>query len=329
MSLAIREIAHYLPEATLTNAALTASFSGLVRTNSIERLGISQRHIAGSNESAADLAVIAGQRILMQYPPSAIDYLILCSQSTVWKIPNTSGSVQEKLGLSRDIGAVDVGLGCSGFVYCLGLAYGLLQSRQATSVLLLTADTYSKYIGLDDLSCLALFGDASAACVVEGASGIGDADVPFLYGSDGRGAQQFRIEERVRNTCSNFEQMDRPEELQPVLQMNGAGMVQFVMNQVPMLVRNLLTRARKQLREIDIFVFHQANAVILEELRKELGIPREKMVIRMENCGNTTSSSIPIALDLAFKSGQLRRGDLVMLIGFGSGFSWAGTIIRW
>jgi 3-oxoacyl-[acyl-carrier-protein] synthase-3 len=243
--------------------------------------------------------------------------------------------MQQRLGIPTSAGAMDLNLGCSGFVYGLGLAKALVETGQATNALLVTAETYSKFIHPRDKSVRTLFGDAGAAILVRGVAGDDESIGPFVYGTDGRGANNLIVpvggmRQRVAPAGEQVtEDPDGNLRGEANLYMNGPEIFAFTLRVVPKVVQELLVRAGKSLDDIDLFVFHQANQYMLEHLRKKLKIPAEKFFVGMRHCGNTVSCTIPIALKQAAEGGRLQSGQLVMLVGFGVGYSWGGTLIRW
>jgi len=332
MRATIREIEYWLPEQVVTNADLAAEYPEWDVEKIANKTGILERHVAAKDECASDLGFEAAKKIFSsgRFSPANIDYVILCTQSPDYLLPTTACLLQERLGIPLTAGAVDINLGCSGFIYGLGLAKGLICSDQARSVLLITADTYSKFINPGDRSVRTLFGDAGAATIIaanEADSGIGD----FIYGTDGRGAGNLIVAAgglRQRHTspaCVGECQTRSPGELY----MNGSEIFMFALERVPGSVQALLQKAGKSLDDIDLFIFHQANRHMLGHLQRRMKIPDSKFVYAMANCGNTVSSSIPIALKDAESSGQLRQGHTVMLVGFGVGYSWGATLVRW
>ena len=331
----ISSIEYHLPERVLTSTGLAAEFPGWSVDKIQSKTGIEERHIAGAEEFASDLAVRAAEKIFAAgVPRDSVDALLYCTQSPDHFLPTTACLLQNRLGLRTDIAAFDFNLGCSGYIYGLGLARGLIQSGQATRVLLLTADTYSKFIHPADRSVRTLFGDAAAATIIEAAEGSGGLNGPFVYGTDGRGAENLIVP-------AGGLRMPRREDAAVVtdeagnqrsanhLYMNGPEIFNFTLRIVPATVETLFARSGLTLEDVDLFVFHQANQYMLEHLRKRLGVPAEKFVVSMQKCGNTVSSTIPIALKMALESGRLRPGMKVMLLGFGVGYSWGGTIVEW
>jgi 3-oxoacyl-[acyl-carrier-protein] synthase-3 len=331
MDVGIAAIAFHLPEAVLDNAAL-ARANPRFRADKVKaKTGIDRRHIAAAGETAGDLATKAALGLLAEtgIDPAAIDYLILCSQAPDYFLPSTACLIHRRLGLRPGAGAVDMNLGCSGFVYGLGLAGGLIASGQAASVLLLTADTYSKFIDVEDLGTSTIFGDGAAATLIQARAGGGLG--PFVYGTDGGGAEHLIVPtggfrdrggDGVYATHASETVRGRP------LHMNGPEVFNFTIAAIPRAVDALLAKAGIGLEAIDLFVFHQANTTMLEALRRKLDIPGDRFYVNLDG-GNTVSSTIPIALRRAADEGALLPGMKVLLLGFGVGYSWAGTLLRW
>jgi 3-oxoacyl-[acyl-carrier-protein] synthase III len=320
-------IRYHLPDAVLTNAALAETFPEWPAARIEEKTGIVERRIAGPEEFGSDLACAAATRLFDEtaITRADIDYLILCTQSPDYLLPTTACLVQHRLGLKVTTGAIDINLGCSGFVYGLGLAKGLIESDQATNVLLLTADTYSKYLHPQDKSVRTLFGDAGAATVVRAgiASDDGPPIGPFVFGTDGSGSESLIVR------AGGARQPGGRGENDSYLRMNGPDVYAFTLGAVPDCVKKLLDKAGLGMAEVDLFVFHQANQYMLEQLRRKIGIPPDRFLIAMSHCGNTVSSSIPIALRSAEAANRLSGGQRVMLVGFGVGLSWGAVLLRW
>ena len=249
-------------------------------------------------------------------------------------LPATACLLQDRLGLPMTVGALDYSLGCSGYVYGLATAKGLIESGMTRNVLLLTGETYSKIINPTDKSVRTLFSDGGAATLITGIEGEEDHIGPFIFGTDGRGAEKLIVpaggarnkpsaETNIPKDCG--EGLWRsPEELF----MDGPEIFNFSLREVPLAVRQLLEKSRTKLEEVDYFVFHQASKFMLDQLRKKLKIPEEKFGIQLETVGNTVSSSIPIALDMFRQEKKIKNGDTIMLVGFGVGYSWGATLIK-
>lgn len=314
----ISGIAFHLPENAITNSALAREFPGWSEEKIEAKTGIRCRRIAAQSESASDLAVRAAEKLLAKMDRASIDYLLFCTQTPDQPLPTTACTIQQRLGLASACGALDFNLGCSGYIYGLGLAQGLLASDQAKRVLLLTGDTYNQFIDPSDRGLRVLFGDGAAATLIERSDG--GEPWRFVYGTDGGGARNLMVEAGGRRLPASGMAVPR-------LVMNGSEIFTFTLRTIPTLVETLLAKTRLKLDEIDLFVFHQANQFMLEHLRAHLAIPQERFVVNMGDCGNTVSSSIPIALSLAAE--RLRPGMRIMLVGFGVGYSWGGTVLTW
>jgi 3-oxoacyl-[acyl-carrier-protein] synthase-3 len=228
-----------------------------------------------------------------------------------------------------------VNLGCSGFVYGLSLAKGLVETGAARCVLLLTADTYSKYVHPLDKSVRTLFGDGATATAIT-ASTDGNASIgPFVFGTDGRGAQNLMVKAGLfrepKSAQSAIEKQDASGNVRTDehLYMNGAEVMAFSLAEVPKAATSLLEKAGMDREEIDFFVLHQANRFMLEALRKKMKVPEAKFPILMEQCGNTVSSTVPLALKQMKDDCLLQHGSRLMLLGFGVGYSWAGCIVTY
>jgi 3-oxoacyl-[acyl-carrier-protein] synthase-3 len=211
----------------------------------------------------------------------------------------------------------------------------LIATGQAAKVLLVTAETYSKFIHPQDRSVRTIFGDAAAASLVSAADGAEPCLGPFEFGTDGAGAKNLMVpaggmrRPRTLESAAAVEDPDGSRRSADNLYMNGAELFSFTLRAVPECVDRLLAKSGRRIEDVDRFVFHQANRFMLEHLRRKLRIPAERFCLALESCGNTVSSTIPIALKLAARSGQLQPGNLVMAVGFGVGYSWGAGFLRW
>lgn len=335
MHAAIEAIQFLLPERTETSEDLAARHPEWSLDKLSERTGVRARQIAADDECASDLAVDAAHKLFDEsgYAPDDFDFVLLCTQTPDYLLPTTACLVQDRLGLPKSVGALDVNLGCSGYIYALGLAKGLIETGQATRVLLITADTYSKFVHPDDRSVRALFGDGAAATAV--GTSKKPAIGPFLYGTDGSGAQDLivpmsglrepfgdepppEITDRFGNTRSARH-----------VRMNGKAIIDFSLREVPPAVHGLCERAGIALDDVDAVVPHQASAKVLSGIRRKLGLSEDRFLIYMQEIGNTVSCSIPIALARAHADGRLKPGAQLLLVGFGVGLSWGATLVRW
>lgn len=334
----IEAIEYYLPETVLSNEELAAQSDEWTAEKIRANSGIDERRIVAPGECASDLAVAAANKLFAsgRCSPDDIDYLLVCTQSPDYFLPSTACIVQERLGLPTAVGALDFNLGCSGFVYGLGLAKGLIESGQARNVLLITSETVSRYLRPDDLAVRILFGDGAAATLVRGVEECQSTSPPigaFTYGTDGSGAEHLMVRNGAMRALANSSRCAdpaAPSDTGPTTAfMNGPEIFAFTLREVPKLVRNVLESSGIELDEVRWFVFHQANQFILDHLQKKLHIPREKFCIAMSHCGNTISSTVPIGLKELTDQSKLRLNDPILVIGFGVGLSWAGTMLRW
>jgi 3-oxoacyl-[acyl-carrier-protein] synthase-3 len=329
----VAAISTYLPIPVLDNEELAALFPEWSAEKILNKTGIAERRVSAPHETAGDLAFGAAEVLFAEHriDRKSIDFLLFCTQSPDYILPTTACVLQSRLGLRQDIGALDFNLGCSGFVYGLSLAKGLIEAGSVRRILLLTADTYTKFIHPRDKSVRTIFGDGAAATLIEAHPSGGEAIGPFIFGTNGEGAEDLIVKtggaRHARNEASAVEYEDTSGNVRTEdhLKMDGAAVMAFTLKAVPTLVRQLLETAGLAVDDLDHVVFHQANTFILESLRKKCKIPEDKFVIHMEHCGNTVSSTIPIALSsLPQVTGRSRR---IMVVGFGVGLSWAGTII--
>lgn len=328
----IKGISYYLPDRVVTNEELVKDFPEWSVEKVASKIGVSERHIAAENETAADMAVKGAYKLFEEYQidPADIDFVMLCTQSPDYFLPTSACLIQNKLGIPIRSGAIDFNLGCSGFVYGLALAKGLIIGGIAKNVLVLTAETYSKYIHPKDKSNRTIFGDAAAATLV---SKDGFAEImDFSLGTDGRGADKLIVRSgglRNPNPIADliFDENDNPKS-SDYLYMDGSEIFNFTLEMVPVLVKDTLDQNNMNQSEIDLFVFHQANKYMLNFLRKKIQIPEENFYYFMNNVGNTVSSTIPIALSEAIKENRIDKNQSVLIAGFGVGYSWAGTILK-
>ena len=326
----IKGISYYLPEYILTNEELIKDFPEWSVEKVASKIGISERHIATEGVCASDLAVKAAEKLIEEYniDRQSIDFVLLCTQSPDYFLPTTACLVQERLKLATSIGALDFNLGCSGYVYGLSLAKGLIFGGIAKNVLLITAETYTKHLHPKDKGNRTIFGDAATASLV---STDGFAEIMnFSLGTDGSGAENLIIKSGAARYPEKQNNLTFDDSNNPVssdyLFMNGSEIFNFTLEAVPLLVEDTLKKNHLAQSEINLFVFHQANKYLLNFLRKILKIPEDRFYYFMDNVGNTVSSTIPIALKEA-QNENLLSGN-VLIAGFGVGYSWAGSVLK-
>ena len=254
---------------------------------------------------------------------SSIGALLFVTQSPDYFLPTTACLLQDRLGLPKHALAFDINLGCSGFVYGLGVAASLINSGLAENVLLLCGDTYTRYIQADDRTCRPIFSDGAAAALI-GKSTVAKVG-GFMFGSDGSGGKNLI----VRSGGARESGHDLGPGNTPSIYMNGPQILMFTMSAIPRLVEALLEESQTTLEQVDLFVFHQASALVLENIARHLKLPPHKLYSNLLSTGNTVSATIPIALADASRAGKLRPGQTVLICGFGVGYSWAGALLKW
>lgn len=335
VSARISAVDYWLPEGTLSNADLSREFPEWSVEKIAAKTGINNRHIAREDQSSSDLAAAAVNKLLERtaFPREEVDFLLVCTQSPDFYMPSTAGIVQAKVGLRSGIGATDMNLGCSGYIYALGLAKGLIETGFVRNVLVVTVDTYSRYVNRGDKSVRTLFGDGAAATLVTDDAPSSQLE-GFVYGTDGTGAGSLIVPAGgIRSgveLAPNADPAKRNLDTNGYdLYMDGPAIFNFTLEVVPGVVERVLLQSGRKMADIDLFVFHQANAFMLESIRRKLSIEPEKFYISMSEAGNTVSSTIPIALADAEREGRLRGGMTVMLVGFGVGLSWGATVVTW
>ena len=324
----IGPIAVHFPERRETNAELHAQFPGWDIPLIEEKTGIAQRFIAAENETAADLAVAAAEKLFAEHSidRGTIDYILLCTQTPDYPLPTTACLVQDRLGIPTTAGAIDFNLGCSGFVYGISMAEGLICSGQAKRILLLTAETYSKYIDAEDRSLRTIFGDAAAATLIE--AGTSDSLSGFRFGTDGSGADTLLVADGGARHASTALRPRHRKRWKSRLYMDGASLISFTVTAIPQLIREMLEKAGLSIDDIQLFLMHQATDKMLSQLQIALGVDSTRLPIRLRDCGNTVSSTLPILIHDLRRSGELVSGMQTMLVGFGVGWSWAGCLWR-
>lgn len=323
---AVGPIAIHLPERVETNAELGALFPKWDLDLIYTKTGIQSRHIAAAGECASDLGVAAAEKLFAEHhiDRSSIDFLLFCTQTPDYPLPTTACLMQHRLGLPTHVGALDFNLGCSGFVYGLSLADGLIRSGAASRVLLITAETYSKYIDAEDRSLRTIFGDGAAATLIEA------ADAPslsaFAFGTDGSAADALIVNSGGARPAETALQPRTRMRWASKLYMDGPGLIKLTLDTIPPMIERVLAEGQVDDSQIDLYVVHQATHKLLEQLRMEMKLDEQRMPTVLRDCGNTVSSTIPLVMSELRSSGRLRRGTRCMLAGFGVGFSWAGCL---
>ena len=335
----LQYISYYLPDQILTNEDLSAAFPEWSPEKILKKTGVKTRHVADSYETAVDMAEIVANRLFNDFSVerSEIDFVLLCTQSPDYYLPTSACILQDRLHLEETCGAFDFNLGCSGFVYGLGIAKGLVESGQAKNVLLLTSETYTKYLHKEDKSCRSIFGDGSAATLISSQrreDGLNAQIGNPTYRTIGSHFHSLIVENGgsrhgTRGNADVIRDVDNSFIKSPdYLFMDGREIFEFSAHAVPEVMRENLKSNNLSIEDIDLFVLHQANAYMLNYVKMRTKIPADKFVVDLAEQGNTVSSTIPIALARRHKNEPLSPGSRILLCGFGVGLSVGSVVLQ-
>ena len=315
---------YYVPPRVLTNADLER----MVDTSDAwiyERTGIRERHVVEGDEVTSGMATKAAKEALARARVRAedLDAIIVATTSPDYFLPTAACLVQENLG-ARKAAVFDLGAACAGFVYGLAVARGLVASGAARKILLVGAETISRFIDWTDRATCVIFGDGAGAVVIEASAAGAGIQSTALHG-DGRQKKHLRLEgggalhpaSRRDDLASNF------------IQMNGPEVFKLAVPAMADAAKEALAQAGLGLEDVDLFVPHQANARIIEAVAKRLGLDRSKVFIDIDRFGNTSAASIPIALCDAVGQGRVRQGDTLVFAAFGGGMTWGAAVVEW
>jgi len=331
MGARIQAIEYYYPEKKITNQDLSEEFPDYDFSKFEYKIGISSRYVTSADETALDLAEKACLKLFQRVEKTQIDYLLYCTQSPEYIMPSTACILQDRLGLNKTIGAFDFNLGCSGYTYGLSMAKAFIESGQAQHILLVTTDTYSKYINKQDRSNRAIFGDAASASLISATADNGI--YKFKFGTDGNGFNKLI----VRNGGTRYPVDQEPIErlygrgniyTENNLYMNGPEIFRFTSTVIPPFVEEVLAFNEIEKENVGQFVFHQANAHMLKVMRERLQLPVDKFYINLKDGGNTVSSTIPIALKNYSNQDMQLEHTSIVIAGFGVGLSWSAGLIE-
>jgi 3-oxoacyl-[acyl-carrier-protein] synthase-3 len=308
----------FVPERVLTNAEL----STLVDTSDewiMERTGIRERRIASDEQAMSDLALPAAREALAKarVEPKDIDLVIVATVTPDMMFPTTSALIADALG-ATEAAAYDLLAGCTGFMYAIAQAYGMLAGGLAQRALVVGGDVLSKILDWEDRSTLVLFGDGAGAVVMERVERGGF--LGFELGADGGGGEHLWL------PGSGSRKFDDPESF---VKMNGREVFKFATRVMVSSAEKLLDRCGLTIEDVDVYVPHQANVRIIDHAARKLGVPDERVVVNVDRYGNTSSGSIPLALADAAADGRLRPGELVLMTGMGAGLTWGSALIEW
>ena len=333
----INNIGFYLPPIKRTNRDLNNSHPEWSVDKISKKTGIYQRAVSSINEFSSDMGVKAAEDLFSKgVDRETVDYLIFCTQSPDYLIPTTACIVQDKLKLRNDIGAIDINMGCSGYLYGISYAKGIINSGQSKNVLLITSEMYTKLIHPNDKSNKTIFGDGSTATLIssdnlnELSGNIGE----FSFFTDGSGFDKLIL----RNSGAKYSKIETKDLLNidgefvknnSNLYMDGKSIFEFTASKVPEILNKNIKLNDLDISQIDLFIFHQANAFMMNFMRRKCGISEEKFHIYLSETGNTVSSTIPLALNNAIMEQKIKKGSTILLIGFGVGLSISSTIIKY
>jgi len=308
----------HVPERVITNDEL----SQLVDTSNewiVERTGIRERRIAADSEALSDLSLPAIEHALGQAGLTGrdIDLLIVATVTPDMMFPSTSAILADRLG-AVDAAAYDLSAGCTGFMYALVQAYGMVAAGLSRRALVVGGDVLSRILDWSDRSTVVLFGDGAGAVVLEQSEEPGF--LAFELGADGAGGKHLWL------PGSGSRLFDDPERF---VKMNGREVFKFATRVLVQSAKAVLEREGARVEDVDVYVPHQANVRIIDHATKKLGIPSERVVINVERYGNTSSGSIPLALADAQADGRLQPGRLVLMTGMGAGLTWGSALMRW
>lgn len=328
----IKALSYFLPETVVTNEQLLEEFPEWSVDKVAKKVGVNSRHVAAEDETATDMAEKAARKLFEEYgiSPSEIDFILLCTQSPDYHLPSSACILQDRLGIPTSAGAFDYNLGCSGCIYGMAVAKGLIAAGIAKNVLVLTAETYNKYLHPSDKSNRSIFGDGAAACLVstEGFAEIGE----FVLGTDGSGANHLIVKSGCARLPKPTGESVTDDEghvwYDDYLYMNGGAIFNFTLDAVPAMMADILKKNKLEKDNVDFYLFHQANKFMLNTIRKVCVLPKDKFYVNLETTGNTVSSTVLIGLKDCLSNGTIHEGMQVMCAGFGVGLSWGGVMLR-
>lgn len=336
MNVIIKDFEYYLPENAVTNEFLQSENPEWDMHNVKERAGVFKRFIASENETALDLGLRACEKLFAnkEEEKDKIDGIIFCTQSEDYIMPPNSCILHGKLKLPDNVLAFDFNLACSGYTYGLAIARGLITAGTCKNILLVNSDTYSKFINKKDRSARVLFGDGAAASIISASDNDSGTIIDVLCATEGKQHDKFMIPAGgCRIPVSNKTKVTETDSSgnvrsQENIHMDGMGILVFINSKVPKQIREILKRNNLTVDDISLFVFHQASKMALDSLAKILKIKSDRVYENIGKVGNTVSASIPIALKDALQQKRIKKGDKVLLSGFGVGLSWASAIVQ-
>ncbi len=333
----IKTIEYFLPNKIITNEILKIENPEWGMDKVFERSGVKQRHIASNNETALDLARCALKNLLKNSPNiiSTIDCLIFCTQSEDYIMPSNCFQIHNEFNFSENVFAFDFNSACSGYIHGLALSNSLIQSNFANNIMLINADTYSKYIHPKDRSARVLFGDGAAVSLITGTTKTSKGILDIVCSTSGSGFDKFIIRaggcRLPKSSTTSLETINSNGNIHSLenIAMDGMAILAFVNSKVPSQIKHILERNSLKIDDIDLFIFHQASKMVIDSLTKALDLNKDSVFSNISNIGNTVSASLPIAIADAQRLGLIKENSRILISGFGVGLSWGTAIIQY
>ena len=312
-------VGSYVPKKVLTNSDLEK----MVETSDewiMDRTGIRERRISADNEATSDLALIAAKRALesARIDPKELELIIVGTSSPDMLFPSTACIIQDKIG-AVNAAAFDVSAACSGFNYALTTASSFIESGQYNNIMVIGADTLTKYLDWTDRNTCILFGDGAGAVILK-ATNDGSGVMANYLGAEGSGGKYLIMPGGGSRD---------PEAKKRFIWMDGKEVYKFAVKVLPKCIKAVLEKAELKISDISLFIPHQANMRIINFAMKLFGLSKDKVYVNLDRYGNTSAASIPIALDEAVKEVRIKKGDIVVLAGFGAGLTYGANVLKW
>lgn len=308
----------YLPVKIVHNDDFIDKHSDWNSKRVLEQTGVELRHYAGENETTATIGYQALKNLVDTYhiDINSIDFLICVTETPDNILPATAYKIHQLANLPKTCGAYDINHGCAGFTYGLMTAYNFIKAGTAKNIVLITVDTLSQFMEHSEKAIQTLIGDGAAACFID--KNVCDNIMNFIYGTDSAGYDRVIVKHKDDNS-----------ELPLYLHMDGMDVFSFAMHNIQHIINEILEVNKLTLDDIDMVIVHQANKMILEFIKRRLKLSDDRFYINMRYTGNTSSPTIPLAIHDLYVNNKLKTNQNILLLGFGVGYSWCGTIMKW
>ena len=332
----ISAISACVPKKVINNYEYTQYFPKEDVKKVVDKIGVYERRFVDEKTCSSDLCYAAAEKLFddNKIDRAEIDLLVFVSQTPDYRMPATSILLQSRLKLPSSTIAFDVNLGCSGFLYGLSIIYSFMQNNGLKKALLLNGETRSKVYSPKDRTAAFIFGDAGVAALIEYDEKFGDSH--FSLNSDGSRGDSIMIPGGGYRNMSSIETLkervvDEHGNIRSDEQgyMKGSDVFNFVIREIPKDIKRLFTTVDVDIKSMDYYIFHQANSFINTYIAKKMKLDTDKIPSTIEKYGNTSGASIPIALDEAVKQGRIKEGNIVVMVGFGAGLTWASTVMKY